>query len=367
MRLSLLLLCAALLTGCGPAGEPDDGPLRARDLLGGTPDPAFARAQAPREFRFPADHGPHPDYQTEWWYLTGNLRDPAGGRYGFQVTFFRFALAPAVADDSAWRTRDVWMAHFAITDVPGGQHHAAERFARGAAGLAGARAQPLAVWLEDWRLGADPARPGHWHLSLDAGDYALSLDLSPQKPPVLQGEAGLSQKSADPGNASYYYSLPRLAAAGELRLGERRLAVAGRAWMDREWSTSALADDQAGWDWFALQLDDGRELMYYRLRRLDGGTDPASAGSLVAADGSYRRLQATDVTLAPLRHWQAADGRRYPVEWQLTVNGETWRIRPVLDDQEMALSVRYWEGAVDVLDTRGEPIGMGYVELAGYD
>ncbi|HDP88694.1 MAG TPA: carotenoid 1,2-hydratase [Thioalkalivibrio sp.] len=364
----LLALGVLLLAACHPAGD-DEGRMRASDLLGGEPDAGFARAREPRPFRFPADHGPHPDYQTEWWYLTGNLSDTEGGRYGFQVTFFRFALAPEVADDAPWRTRDVWMAHVALTDTRNARHHAAERFARGAAGLAGARAAPLAVWLDDWRFTADPDHPGRWRLALDAGDFALSLALTPKKPVVLQGEHGLSQKSAEPGNASYYYSLTRIAATGELRIGDRPAVVDGLAWLDREWSTSALAADQAGWDWFALQLDDGRELMYYRLRLADGGTDPASAGSLVAPDGRYRTLSAGAVRLEPLRHWQTWDGRRYPVEWRLHLQpgDETWRIRPVLDDQEMDLSVRYWEGAVDVLDAAGREIGRGYVELAGYD
>ena len=371
-RFALPLLLAGLLlvTGCGPAPQTDGGEMTASGLLGESPDAGFARAVEPRHFAFPEDHGPHPAFQTEWWYLTGNLRDTQGGRFGFQVTFFRFALTPTQADDtSPWRTRDAWMAHFAITDAEAGQHHRKERFARGAAGLAGARAEPLAVWLEDWTLASDPRNPDTWRLDLQADGFGLSLDLDSAVTPVLQGEAGLSRKSAEPGNASYYYSLTRIPARGTVRLGERQITVKGAAWMDREWSTSALSREQAGWDWFALQLHDGHELMFYRLRLKDGGTDPHSAGTLVAADGTVTRLAAADVRLEPLRHWHADDGRRYPVEWRLYLPGQDldWRIRPVLDDQEMRLSVRYWEGAVDVVTAAGESAGVGYVELAGYD
>ena len=371
-RFALPLLLAGLLlvTGCGPAPQTDGGEMTASGLLGESPDAGFARAVEPRRFAFPEDHGPHPAFQTEWWYLTGNLRDAQGGRFGFQVTFFRFALTPTQADDtSPWRTRDAWMAHFAITDAGTGQHHRGERFARGTAGLAGARAEPLTVWLEDWTLASDPDEPDTWRLDLQADGFGLSLDLDSAVTPVLQGEAGLSRKSAEPGNASYYYSLTRIPAQGTVRLGERQIMVEGAAWMDREWSTSALSREQAGWDWFALQLQDGRELMFYRLRLRDGGADPHSAGTLVGPDGRVTRLDAGDVNLQPLREWAADDGRRYPVEWRLHLpeQGLAWRIRPVLDAQEMRLSVRYWEGAVDVITDTGESAGVGYVELAGYD
>ena len=367
---ALLLVLVLLLQGCTPDREGATNEMTAGGLMGESAAAGFARATEPRRFAFPTDHGPHPDYQTEWWYLTGNLEDDQGARFGFQVTFFRFALTPDNSEAaSPWRTRDAWMAHFAITDAEGGIHHKAERFSRGAVGLAGARAKPFAVWLDDWRLAADPDSPDTWHLEAQAEGFGLRLALSSGKPPVLQGDAGLSRKSAEPGNASYYYSLTRLAAAGEVRLGQRHVAAEGSAWMDREWSTSALSREQAGWDWFALQLQDGHELMFYRLRLRDGETDPHSAGTLVGPDATVIRLDADDVELTPLSYWSAPDGRRYPVEWRMRLPARelSWQIRPVLDDQEMALSVRYWEGAVDVLGENGTPIGVGYIELAGYD
>jgi predicted secreted hydrolase len=184
---------------------------------------------------------------------------------------------------------------------------------------------------------------------------------------VLQGNQGLSQKSAEPGNASYYYSIPRLQAEGTLRLQGEELTASGLAWLDREWSTSALGPDQAGWDWFSLQLADGRNLMYYQLRRKDGRVDPHSAGTLSNADGLLKKLDPAAVTLTPLDYWES-DDRRYPIEWRLQVAGEDpWLIRALLPDQEMRASVRYWEGAVEVIDERtGAQLGRGYLEMAGY-
>jgi predicted secreted hydrolase len=184
---------------------------------------------------------------------------------------------------------------------------------------------------------------------------------------VLQGDRGLSRKSAEPGNASYYYSMPRLQAEGTLRLADETLPVSGQAWLDREWSTSALSPDQAGWDWFSLQLTDGRNLMYYQLRRKDGRVDPHSAGTLSNADGLQKRLAPEKVTLTPLEYWES-DDRRYPVEWRMQFAGEDpWRIRALLPDQEMRASVRYWEGAVEVSDEKTDKIiGHGYLEMAGY-
>ena len=224
---------------------------------------------------------------------------------------------------------------------------------------------PVRIWLEDWRLrrGDD----GVWHLQAAAGDIALDLDLAPRKRPVLQGDAGLSQKSDAPGNASYYYSLTRLEADGTVTLDGRSFDTRGRAWLDREWSTSALGPEQAGWDWFALQLDDGRDIMLYRLRRKDGATSRWSAGVIVAPDGAITRLEADDFRLEVLDRWASPRGGSYPSRWRLHLDplDQPLTVAPVLADQELAATVRYWEGAVDVL-ADGEPIGRGYMELTGY-
>ena len=362
---TLIGLCL-VLAACGE--PPPPAGLSVAEQLGGQPAEGFARADAPREFVFPDDHGPHPEYRNEWWYFTGNLDAVDGRRFGFQATFFRIGLAAhPVERVSPWATAEAWMAHLALSDAGSGTHRAAERFARGAMDLAGATTQPLRVWLEDWQLSSADGGTT-WTLAAAAEDFRLDLTLRADRPVVLQGDQGLSQKSNEPGNASYYYSVPRLATTGAVTLDGVTHAVSGLAWLDREWSTSALGADQAGWDWFALQLTDGRDLMYYRLRRKDGSVDPLSRGSLVDATGRRVELGA-DLALQPRRYWQAPDGHRFPVEWEMTLPGEPRPLRVVaaFDDQYMALAVRYWEGMVDVRDaTTGAALGRGYLEMTGY-
>lgn len=360
----------ASLMACQPAPTAPEQKLQVSGALGGEADPGFARAERPRSFEFPVDHGPHPEYRNEWWYITGNLESKTGRRFGFQVTFFRIAVSPTPPPPvSRWSTNQVWMAHFAVTDASARSHEATERFARGALGLAGGTTEPPGVWLEDWIL-SGPARSGDpWQLSLREGGLALELTLEPRKKPVLQGDRGLSQKSSAPGNASYYYSLTRMFAHGSLRSAEATHEVSGWAWMDREWSTSALGEGQEGWDWFALQLESDEELMFYQLRRLDGLPDTHSRGSWVFADQRPLDLRAEDVEIEVIESWLSPSGVRYPARWRLRINplGRQYEIVPILPDQEMDLSVRYWEGAVDVLDPMGRSVGHGYVELAGYE
>ncbi len=380
LALVLAAVYGWLRTSDGSTGEDLRTTLTVADVLGGAPDSAYARATEPRPFRFPEDHGPHPDFRTEWWYLTGNLEGPEGEPYGFQFTLFRSAVTPTPpSGPSAWATNQVYMGHFAVTDGRARTFHAFERFSRQALGLAGATASPFRVWLEDWELAeGGGSAPGSdiFPLTLRAAedDVTLELELSPLKPMVLQGEEGLSQKGAAPGNASYYYSFTRLDARGRLTLDAGDLPVTGTAWMDREWSTSALSRGQVGWDWFALQMDDGRELMYYQLRLADGSPDPLSKGVLVgAADGAVpvRPLSSDQVQLEVLGWWRSPmDGAEYPGAWRLTVPEEELEleIRPLIPDQELEVTFRYWEGAVEVEGTRaGEAVsGRGYVELTGY-
>jgi len=371
MRHFIPVLLLLALAACGGEQEQPapavSAPTDVSRALGGEVDPGFARATEPRAFSFPADHGPHPAYRNEWWYVTGNLSDDAGQRYGFQVTFFRIGLAPGRAErPSRWGTHQAWMAHFAVTDAQGGQFHDFERFARGGdIELAGATGDPVQVWLEDWRL--ERRDDGRWHLAASAEGVALDLALAPQKAPVLNGDRGLSRKSGQPGNASYYYSLTRIAAGGTLSLDRTKHSVNGSAWMDREWSTSALGPDQSGWDWFALQLDDGTDLMLYHLRRNDGGKDRWSAGTLVRPDGRRRHLGYDDFRIEVLDRWTSPRGGTYPAEWRINVDGldRTLQVEPILADQELDARVRYWEGAVDVFSD-GRPHGRGYAELTGY-
>lgn len=366
----LLVVCAALalraLLQPAPVGS-SVAAIEVGDALGSASSAGYARAYAPRSFVFPADHAAHPDFRNEWWYFTGNLRDPAGRAFGYQLTLFRIAIAPgAPAEDSAWRTHTVYMGHFAISDLGAARHLGFERYSRAALGLAGSTTTPLAIWLEDWRIEAGDGANPRWHLQAAAKDVTLQLTLEPVRAIVLQGDDGLSRKSAEPGNASYYYSVPRLTTQGTLTLDGQRFAVSGQSWLDREWSTSALGSGQSGWDWFALQFDDGRELMYYRLRRSDGGSDPLSAGTLSSAAGILRHLHSTDLTLEARGEWRSPySGLRYPAGWHLAVPaaGIDVQVVPKLAEQEMRLSVHYWEGAVSVTDAQGRRLGEGYLEM----
>lgn len=339
--------------------------------LGG-PTEGFARALAPRPFVFPADHGPHPDFRTEWWYYTGNLRTSEGRHFGFQLTFFRIAVAPAMAARaSAWASRDAYMAHFAVTDTAGRRFGAASRLSRAALGLAGAGAQPFKVWVEDWSAEGVAGDAAPVKLRAAHDEMAIDLTLTSAKPVVLQGERGLDRKGEEPGNASYYYSLTRMPVTGRVTVGGTAFDVSGLAWMDREWSTSSLGAGVVGWDWMALQLDDGRDLMLYQLRRADGAADAFSGGSLVGTDGSSRRLTLGDFRIDARETWTSPrDGTRYPSRWRVTVPSEALdvEVTPRLADQELSLAVRYWEGAVRVEGrVRDRAIaGVGYVELVGY-
>ena len=370
IRTCVLVLLASLAAGFAFAEEPAAQTSQLADLLGSDADPAFARAIEPREFVFPEDHGPHPEFRNEWWYVTGNLDNEDGERFGFELTIFRFALTPDISPStSAWRTNQVYIAHLAVTDADNERFYVAQRYSRGAVGLAGAQASPFRVWIDDWEM-AERAQADAWHLVANDEDFGIDLKLRALKPPVLNGIEGLSQKSADPSNASYYYSITRLQTEGRLRVGENDYTVSGLSWLDREWSTSALAADQVGWDWFALQLDDGSELMIYGLRLQDGTRDPASAGTFVDANGVTTHLDYDDVEISVLEEWSSPEGGSYPSRWLLRVPrfGLELNVKPVINDQELFTTVRYWEGAVDVTGEHDrQPVeGRGYVELTGY-
>lgn len=376
----LAALCAAALLASGlflwralaPRPAPSSPPASVTALLGGEDPGGFARATAPREFRFPADHGPHPEFRHEWWYFTGNLRAAGGRRFGYQLTFFRFALSPRPPDRrSRWATAQAYMAHFAVTDAQGNRFHHFERTGRGALGLAGATARPFRVWLDDWS--AEGSEPSTLPVRLRAAEGGASVDLvlDTTRAIVPQGDRGLSRKGAAPGNASHYYSMTRLSTRGTVRVDGVSFPVEGNSWLDREWGTSSLEKGQVGWDWFALQLSDGRDLMFYRLRRGDGGTDPFSAGTLVLPDGAVRPLSGDDVRIETLGYWKSPEsGSHYPSRWRMVLPSEGLELEvvPRIADQELRTSVRYWEGAVGVRGTsRGEPVeGDGYVELTGY-
>lgn len=369
-------LLVLLLQACSndTASVPGETALNLQAALGGVAEEGFRRAETPREFNFPEDHALHPGFRNEWWYLTGNLDAEDGRHFGYQLTFFSIALKPpgaAPQPASAWDSDTLWMAHFAVTDRAGNTHHAFERFSRGNPGLAGVSTArgvdggSWRVWLDDWRVaGSDTADTFPWQLQAGEDDLHLTLQLQSGKAPVLQGDAGLSRKSATPGNASYYYSYTRMPTRGEVRLGGERIPVQGNSWLDREWSTSALDADQVGWDWFSLQFNDGSELMYYQLRTLQGGAHPASAGSFTDAAGLQQALTTDDVTLQPLDQWTSPTGTAYTTRWSLQWQGRTLQVRAIVQEQWMNLSLPYWEGAVEVLDAQnGAVLGRGYLEM----
>jgi predicted secreted hydrolase len=351
---------------------PPQQALQVASLLGDADAAGLRLADPSYRLRFPQDHGDHPDFRSEWWYFTGNVEAGDGRRFGFQFTIFRFALGGAPIDRSSrWATRQAWMGHLAVTDVDGGRFFRAERLARGGRmGLAGATQDPFRVWIDSWRMASLDAPFLPLGLSAQAEDFGLALRVLPGRGPVLQGDKGFSRKGPGPGNASYYYSYTRLPVVGELNLAGELVPVKGEAWLDREWGTSTLGPNVRGWDWFALQLDDGSELMYYQLRLKDGQPDPLSAGTLTAP--TIHHVDASGVELAPGRRWTSPEtGARYPVSWEISVPSESLhlKVEAVMDAQEMALSVNYWEGAVRVTGARlGVPVeGRGYLEMTGYD
>jgi len=367
---ALLAWIAALATaGCARDAGRGSTTLRLAEEAAAPP---FARATSVRPFQLPADHGPHFEYQTEWWYYTGNLTDAGGRHFGYQLTFFRRGLSPGPPPEGpGLATNQIYFAHFAVTDSAAGRHAFAERWSRGAGELAGARAEPLALWLEDWRAEGRKGDGSALHLAARNGLVALDLELAATKPLVAHGDRGLSAKSDEPGNASYYVGHTRLLTRGRITTSAGTVEVAGTSWFDHEWSTSALGQGALGWDWFSLQTSDERELMFFQIRRGDGSLEPESGGTLVEPDGRTRRLGVRDVQVEVEDRWTSPEtGGVYPARWTVRVPsaGIELRVAPWLADQEMRTSFDYWEGAVRIEGTSaGRPVeGNGYVELTGY-
>lgn len=343
-------------------------------------DDGFLQVTGPCRLSFPADHGPHTDYRTEWWYYTGNLADDGNRRFGFQLTFFRSGLQPPgnrrewPVPASAWRTDQIYLAHAAVSDISGGRHLQAERMARPVLSLAGAEqvGGTVTIHVHDWQT---VIAPKAHRLQAVADAFALTLDLTPDKPVVLHGDSGYSRKGQSPERASCYYSFTRLQAAGSLTVDGIRHAVQGSAWMDHEFSTAPLQPGITGWDWFSLQLADRTEIMIFLLRQPGGTLNPASSGTVVLPSGQTRHLARGDVRIEPLSHWTSPhSGARYPVAWQVAVVplDVELTVTANLDDQEMrtpnSTNVVYWEGSVQAKGTRNEKAidGVGYVELTGY-
>ncbi len=337
----------------------------------------WRRADPSYRLALPRDHGSHPDYKIEWWYYTGNLATREGRRFGYQLTFFRVGVDPAPSNPSRWAVRDLFMAHFAITDIASGRHHAADLVNRAGVGWAGAATEGLRVWNEDWLAAQDADGRHRLQAAAASGNASFAADLVLEEGGrfVAHGEQGFSRKGSQPGNASHYYSLTRMPTRGTLTLGGERFTVEGHSWMDHEFGTSLLEPGQVGWDWFAIQLEDGADLMLFQMRRADGRADPNSSGTLAAGTGQTRRLGAGDFALRPNRVWTSpASGAAYPVGWTLRVPGLglELEVRAAVEAQELrterSTGVTYWEGAVEVRGTRnGRPArGRGYLEMTGY-
>lgn len=343
--------------------------IRRRPLLAGLPALAFAGgagALPARGIAFPRDHGAHPELRTEWWYITGHAQ--GGGRsFGFQVTFFRTRVDATQGMQSAFAAKQLLFAHAAITDVDGRKLWHDQRIARAGFGVAQAGEHDAQLRLRDWSL----VREGEdWRAVLPASGFALDLRCRPTQPVLLQGKAGLSRKGPEEAQASYYYSVPQLATTGQLSLQGRSFAVTGRAWLDHEWSEEVLHPDAVGWDWVGMNLDDGSALTAFRLRRQDGGT-LWDGGSFRSAGGSLYVASPGETEFRAGRRWTSPLSKAtYPVEWMIRTPADFYTVRAVIDNQELdsraSTGAIYWEGLSDLLDSKGQRVGRGYLEMTGY-
>lgn len=337
---------------------------------------AFLIALAPYTYHFPRDHFAHDAYRTEWWYFTGHLRARNGHRFGYELTFFRIGLEPRApqwrAGQSKWYAYQLYPAHFAITDETDGTFVYSETLARDALRQGFASDRRLYVDANGWTLtGTDAVRPV-MHLHAAHGGDAIDVDVSSVKPPAIHGTGGISRKGPCRSCASHYYSFTRLSTNGTVMRGGVRYSVDGISWMDHEYGSDELQRNQSGWDWYSIQLDDGRDVMLYRLRQTDGTTTPQSSGSLIARNGATTYLPLSSFTIESTATWTSPHtGARYPSAWRIHVRGVDRELEliPAISDQELvdATGTTYWEGAVNIRDARTHvPLGVGYVELTGY-
>jgi len=322
----------------------------------------FAKVTPGRAFAFPADHGPHPEFRIEWWYVTANLADRAGAAYGAQWTLFRQALA-AGKQEEGWANQQIWMAHAAVTGAD--THRTSETFARGGVGQADVTAEPFQAFIDSWAMrgmdGFDASKASPLELAATGKDFAYALHLQTDRPAVLQGDGGYSKKS-EREQASYYYSQPFFRVSGRLAVDDRGIDVTGQAWMDREWSSQPLAADQTGWDWFALHFASGEKLMLYRMRQKDGRN--YASGTWIPTEASTRQLAPADIQMTPGASVDI-EGHNLPLQWQIAIPSLKLAIEttPLNRRAWMGTSFAYWEGPISF---RGSHTGVGYLELTGY-
>jgi predicted secreted hydrolase len=374
---SLPLLLTLVWGGLGASTEQTDPRSAEAGVEVTLTEPDYRLALPGYEYIFPRDHGAHPEFKLEWWYYTGTLEGESGKRFGFELTFFRTGMDRVSNNPSAWNVTELHVAHFALSELTDGRFRFFERVHRAGPDIAYARPGTLDVRNENWTASLSETDEGAEAMALRA--YAdgilLELELVPRKPPVIHGTGGVSQKADGEGRASHYYSMTRMEATGILSMEGVATRVRGESWMDHEFGTSQLAPDQVGWDWFSLQLDNGEELMLYRLRRADGTIDANSSGTAVDLGGEGTHLSRDQFDVVSLRDWTSgASGATYRLDWNIEVPalGAVLRVRPLMDDQELVTTrstgIAYWEGAVEIEGTwRGQPVrGHGYVELTGY-
>jgi predicted secreted hydrolase len=337
--------------------------------------PAQYRAALPGyHYEFPRDHFSHPEFQTEWWYYTGNLKSNDGHRFGFELTFFRQAVSRDPSKAATWDVKDLYFAHLALSDLDGGKYYHAERTNRSGPGIAGADGPSGRIWNGNWQIASEN---GEQKLLAIDERFQLRLSLHSEKPPVVHGKDGVSQKAEGAGLASHYISLTRLTTSGLIELGEKKFEVAGTSWMDHEFFTNQLTAEQTGWDWLSLQLADNTELMLFHIRRRDGSIDLYSAGTYVDAQGKTMHLRASDFVLMPLgKMWKSpVTGAAYPIEWKLAIPCLSLELeaKTPLESQELVgktkLTPNYWEGAIVLTGRRNSQAigGVGYLEMTGYD
>jgi predicted secreted hydrolase len=326
-------------------------------LLGGSFE--YREALPGYRYQFPRDHFEHQDFRMEWWYYTGNVTAADGERFGFELVFFREGERSGIDSKSAWTVQDLYLSHAALTDEKGKRFWYEERLNRQGPGVAGASLDRRRIWNGNWSSQWSEKSGTGESQTVDAvtEHFRFHLQLAPEKPFVIQGENGVSQKAEGTGQASHYISFPLLRVSGTINSRQ----VAGTAWMDHEWFTEQLAPDQVGWDWFSVQLDNQTELMLFKLRRKDGSIDVYSSGTFIDAHGVAKHLTHTQFTLQPLSYWH-----KYPVAWRLRVPSLNIDLtsHAIIPDQELRGSPSYWEGAVDYSGTQK---GVGYLEMTGYD
>lgn len=362
-----LLLGTALITWftCAAAGEP-----QGKGFSVFTPE--YRAALPGYRFEFPRDHGAHPEFKLEWWYVIGQLQGPDDRRFGYELTFFRRGLERRSDNPSRWNARELHLAHFAWSELVSGDFHFYEKVNRNAPGVASAASGRLDLHNAGWTLRMQGTT---LDLSAQAERVALRLSLEPRKPPVIHGSDGISRKGTGVGRASHYYSMTRLATQGVLDIEGSEIPVQGESWLDHEFGTNQLAENQMGWDWFSIQLDNGEELMLYRIRLRDESADPASSGTIVDPAANPTHLASDSFHVSASRSWRSPrSGATYPVDWTVEIESLDAHLRvvPIRDDQELVTTrstgIAYWEGAVRVDGIwRGAPAhGKGYVELTGY-